>query len=360
VRSLLGTVTYKRLVYECPRTRRQVAPLDQELGLEAGAVLTHGVVSKVAWAGARSSYSGAAEDLRRLAGIEVSRAEFARVVNEQGERVLALQDAREERWSEPVAGDRPVFAPDLHAQRLVIEADATIALTVAGEEHKAVYCGRAFDAAARADKNGRALLADSRFAASAVDLEDFKHRLDALANRCGARQAKAVAFIADGAPALWKLAEDRFSFAVHIQDYWHVAEHLHALAKALFGEATQEAAAHAARWCALLKDSRIDDVIAELDALRKTARGAKREAIEAQLGYLRAGRHRMDYKAYAAAGWPIGSGAIEATCKHLAKERLGATGARWRRSTLPNIMALRLCRANDEWDRDFAPQARAA
>ena len=360
VKTLRGTITFPRMVWECPQTRLQVAPLDLELGLAPGARMTREVVSKVAFAGARSAYTGAAEDLRRLAGIEVSRAEFARVVNEEGERVLERQTEREERWSEPVGTDRPVFPPEICCERLVIEADATMALTVKGEEHKAVYCGRAFDAAARVDKRGRPLIVESRFAASAVNLEDFGPRLDALANRCGARRAKAVAFLADGAPGLWKMAEDRFPFAVHIQDYWHVSEHLHDLAKTLLGEGTHQAKARADHWCALLLDSRVADVIDELDEERRRRRGDKRDAIAREIAYLEAGRKRMDYKRYRADGWPIGSGAIEATRKHLAKERLCVTGARWRRKNLPSVVALRQCRANQEWAMDFTPTAKAA
>lgn len=357
--TLLGDVIFERRVYECPRTRRQVAPLDLELGLSSGAHLSRGVVAKVAWAAARSAYGPASEDLERLAGITVGKAEFARVVEEEGARVLEIQGEREERWSEPVGTDRPVLAPEMPCEKLVLEVDATVVLTVAGEEHKSVYCGRAFDASSRVDKEGRPMLIESRFAASAHSLDDFRGRFDALANRCGARSAKKVAFIADGAIPLWKLAEDRFSFAVHIQDFWHVSEHLHGLAKLLFGEGTKEAREKAEHWSALLKESRVDDVIDELRKEHKRRRGAKRECIQAKIEYIEAGRHRMDYKRYTAEGWPIGSGAIEGTCKHLVKERLCVTGARWRRENIPNIMALRLCRANREWDADFAQNAKS-
>src|SRR5690606_3440512 len=104
--------------------------------------------------------------LRRLADIEVSRAEFGRVVQDEGERVLALQQEREERWSEPVASGRPVFPAEVLCERLVVEADATAVLTVAGEEHKMVYCARAYDAAGRYEKGGRQMIAgESRYAA---------------------------------------------------------------------------------------------------------------------------------------------------------------------------------------------------
>ena len=59
----------------------------------------------------------------------------------------------------------------------------------------------------------------------------------------------------------------------------------------------------------------------------------------------------MDYARYEKQGWPIGSGAVEGTCKHLVKTRFGVTGARWRRKNIGKILALRLALFNNEWDK---------
>lgn len=361
MKTLRGTLTYWRPVWGCPLTRRQVAPLDLELGLEPGAKMTREVISKVAFAAARSAYKGAAEDLERLAGIAVSPAEFARVVLEEGTRVHKLQEEREERWSEPVASDRPVCPAEVPCERLVVEADATAVLTVAGEEHKMVYCARAYDAVERYEKGGREMVAgESRFAASGEGLEEFKHRVDALANRMGARSTQDIAFIADGATPLWKMAQERLPRAVLIQDFWHVCEHLFSLSKGLYGEKNPQAKHKGERWKTMLYEGRVSEIVEELKELRCSRRGAAHKLLGEKIRYLTEGAHRMNYPKYRAAGWPIGSGAVEATCKHLIKERLRVTGARWKRENIPTIVALRLCRANGEWDNDFPPTARAA
>lgn len=361
VKTLRGEFIYWRTVWECPKTRQQVAPLDEEIGLCQGAKMTREVISKVAWAGARSAYTGAAEDLRRMADIEVSRAEFARVVLEEGDRVGTLQQEREERWSEPVACDRPVYPAEHQCNRLVIEADATAVLTVADEDHKMVYCARGYDVKDRYEKGGREMIAgESRFAASGETIEELKHSVDALANRMGARSAKAIAFIADGAPCLWKMASDRLPNAVQIQDFWHVCEHLFGLARSLHGEGTSESKATGERWKGELAEGKVEEIVEELRQLYKTHRGQKRKKIGEKIRYLEEGKHRMDYPRYRAAGWPIGSGAVEATCKHLIKERLCVTGARWRRENIPHAVALRLCRANGEWDKDFPAMTKTA
>lgn len=356
-RTLLGEIVFERLVWECPATRRQVAPLDAELGLEPGAKMTRRLVEKVAWAGARSPFGQASEDLARLADLEVSPAEVDRVVREEGERVLKLQEERQERWSAPVVEGQPVFPAQIRCPRLVVQADSATALTVDEEDHKQIHCARAFDADAcrGTDQSGRPFILESRYAASAESMEEFGPAVAALGNRMGARSAQAIAFIADGAPALWRMAAERLPRALLIQDFWHVSEHLHRLANDL-GPSGGTAAERAAHWCSLLRQSRVEEVIALLGQERQEQSSeAKKSRIDQELHYLESGKHRMDYQRYEQEGWPIGSGAIEATCKHLVKQRLGATGARWRRANLPKIIALRLCQANQEWDQDFDP-----
>ena len=164
---------------------------------------------------------------------------------------------------------------------------------------------------------------------------------------------KGAAFIADGAPCLWNLARECLPGAVEIQDFWHVAERLWALGRDLYGKESEGARTAGRKWKEMLWEGRVEEIVLELDVLSKRHRGEKRGRLLEEMGYLEDGRRRMDYPRYRAEGWPVGSGAVEATCKQLVKERMCVTGARWRRGNIPAVVALRLCRANDEWDRDF-------
>jgi len=318
--------------------------------VDPGRCLTPSLTRKVAWLAARTTFEAASADLRELLDVQVSGSEFQRVALEVGERFEALSRQEDAQWNRPVSPERPGREPQLSPKRLALMADATSVLTVAGEEHKRVYCGRAFDVAARGrkDTNGRPFLSDSRFAASAVNFEDFTVRLLALARRCGLRRARQVAFIADGARCLWKWARETLGAqAILIQDFWHVCEHLSLLAQDLHGPAWPETFE---RWKALLHDSHVDHVLDELRQARSAGRGAKRKRLNEEIGYLEAGRERMDYARYRRQGWPIGSGAIEGTCKYLVKQRFGVTGARWRRCNIPSVLALRVAQANGDWD----------
>lgn len=353
IRTLGGETSYEREVYECPSCRRTHAPLDVEIGVRLGDKMTRAVVRKVAYAAARASYGQASEDLLELAEIKVSRAEFARVVEEEGARLEGLQREREESYNAPVSREHRAEAPEIRCKRLVLQADATCVLTVKEEEHKSVYCAVAFDAEARGRKEttGRPFITEKRYTASGETMEDFGHRLKALAYRMGMRQAEAMAFIADGARCLWRWAEDSLPRGtVLIQDFWHVCEHLSRLAQDLYGERFEE---KLTLWKTKLRESRLEEIVAELRQERKRRRTGVRKRLDEEIKYLQAGRERMDYARFESEGWPIGSGAVEGACKHLVKERFCVTGAHWRRKNIPKLLALRQSIFNGEWNQDW-------
>src|SRR5207302_4672377 len=60
-----------------------------------------------------------------------------------------------------------------------------------------------------------------------------------------------------------------------------------------------------------------------------------------ELGYFERNEARMDYPAYRAAGFPIGSGAIEGACKHLVSDRFRGSGMQWQPATAEPLLHLR-------------------
>lgn len=326
------------------------------MGVRPKGKWTRGVERKAAFAAAFSPFADASQALLELAGLEVSASEADRIAQDHGTIVDARQRETEARWRAPVDPLRETPEPEISCERLVIQGDATSVLTVAGEEHKSVYCATAFALESRGRSGDRPFISQRLYTASAENMEDFSERLKALAWRAGMREAE-TAFVGDGARCLWKWAEENLpKGTVFIQDFWHVCERLSKLAQSLFPEDWQKTFE---RWKNWLRKSKLSVLLRTLRALRPGRRGKSRETLEEEIAYIESGRHRMDYARYEKEGWLIGSGAIEGACKHLVKSRFGVTGARWRRRNIHKILALRLAVFNGEWD-EYWKTAKAA
>ena len=58
----------------------------------------------------------------------------------------------------------------------------------------------------------------------------------------------------------------------------------------------------------------------------------------------------LRYDQYLAAGLPIASGVIEGACRHLVKDRMDLTGARWGLKGAEAVLKLRSLRASSDFD----------
>ena len=63
-------------------------------------------------------------------------------------------------------------------------------------------------------------------------------------------------------------------------------------------------------------------MIGPLQRKSKTLKKTKRENLDKLLNYLRNNKQYMMYDTYLARGYPIGSGVVEGTCRHLVRDRM--------------------------------------
>jgi len=66
--------------------------------------------------------------------------------------------------------------------------------------------------------------------------------------------------------------------------------------------------------------------------------------------YLLAKSPYLDYPTALANGWPIATGVIEGACRHLVKDRMDITGARWGLPGAEAVLKLRAIRTNGDWN----------
>jgi hypothetical protein len=76
----------------------------------------------------------------------------------------------------------------------------------------------------------------------------------------------------------------------------------------------------------------------------------KRKPADVAAAYLLAKKPHLDYPTALANGWPIATGVIEGACRHLVKDRMDVTGARWGLDGAEAILKLRTLISNGDLD----------
>ena len=151
--------------------------------------------------------------------------------------------------------------------------------------------------------------------------------------------------IADGAPGNWRFLEQPTER--QLIDFFHVSESVSKLAPARYPQRNAED--KRARWlhahCSNLKQDpkAVEQLIAEAATLsrRTSLSRALRDGAYSAWTYLNNHRHQMDYPGFRSENLPIGSGVTEAACKTLVKQRLCASGMRWKTKGARIVLSLR-------------------
>ena len=76
----------------------------------------------------------------------------------------------------------------------------------------------------------------------------------------------------------------------------------------------------------------------------------KRTGINTCARYLCKYAAYLNYAEYLKNGWPIATGIIEGACRHLVKDRMDITGARWSLSGAEAILRLRSIYSSGDWE----------
>ena len=86
------------------------------------------------------------------------------------------------------------------------------------------------------------------------------------------------------------------------------------------------------------------------DATRNQLSQNKRQPVDKCADYLDKYRPMLEYDSFLSDGLPIASGVIEGACRHLIKDRLDRTGARWRIKSAEAIIRIRSLRSSGDFD----------
>jgi hypothetical protein len=190
---------------------------------------------------------------------------------------------------------------------------------------------------------------------------DVGRHVSALAVEQGLLGAKQVVVLGDGAPWLWRLAEEHFPEAVPIGDVYHATPHVWEVASAVFGRSSPEGITWAKHACEWLVHGHSETVIKAIAALPPVAPppGQSKSVPEQAIGSFPSNAARMRSPAFRAQGMHIGSGMAQATGKTVVSTRAKRAGMHRTPQGLDALFPLRTAVRNGSYDAFWRERASA-
>ena len=195
-------------------------------------------------------------------------------------------------------------------------------LTASVVDNAATVITAIFDEAQRRDPTGK------RTWVALVD--GAKHQIDCIQAEAKARQVNVTV----------------------VCDFIHVLEYLWSAAWSFFTEGDTAAEKWVGHKALAVLNGQASTVAASIRRKATTLDldPARRRNADRCADYLLAKRDYLDYPQALEQGWPIATGIIEGACRHLVKDRLDLTGARWGLHGAEAILKLRALRSNGDFD----------
>ncbi len=363
IESRFGPIEIHRCRGWCKVCRLWFFPADLVLGLDKGVAASPSVQEAAALTVSKMPVADAQPVLHRLTGLDISQSTLDREARRQGEKARKIRERLDEkacdekgRW-EVTAGLRKELGPG--AFTLVIEMDAwnirerdqwgASGRGVDVNRWHWAYGATVFRLGDRIEKaGGRKVITSRGYVMTREGGDSFVRQVYGEAVRRGLLLAQHVLVIADGAVWIWKIVGDRFAQATMRLDYFHASEHLWAVANEIFGSASSEARAWVEPLLHQLKNGGHLKVLGSLEELVETVEASKKAVVERERNYFRTHKDRLDYKAGTDAGEPIGSGAMESTCRQY-QCRFKRPGQFWSTTGDEALMALETLWRNGRW-----------
>jgi hypothetical protein len=282
----------------------------------------------------------AAKLLTTLTGHPISPSRIKRFVVDESTAMLAQE---EDLFDEVLAGNE---VPD-EATTLVISVDAlSLRLREEGWKQATVATVTMLDTEGETVRRGSEAhairIAEMPEAGKATIMDRVEREVAALVAQ---RPDLSLEVVVDGAPDLRTHLLERFPKALHVTDFYHVAEHLADALRLLFPSDEARRAEERARWCHKHKQgtgTRLWKWLhSEMKREEDPVSAWSRREIEKHAEYIYNQREWMRYPKAVEANAALGSGPVESACKTLVTQRLKISGASWSREGAGGVLYLR-------------------
>lgn len=289
--------------------------------------------------GAESSFGKAVERVKEHYGIEVPSGAVRQITEHHAEVMLkqqqVLTELSERGGQSQIIGQMDGSMVPLVAVKENVRGDRRKTRTVSWQEARL--------ALARVPGSLTA-----RFGATMGSANDAGDQLTACVIRLGGGSKTKIHCVGDGASWIVEQVERCFGTqGNYLIDFYHVSQYLAAAGRSVTPSKERQ---WLHRQQNLLKANRLKTVLKTLAAHQEPSQTAAPEApVRACYRYLSNRTQNLDYRRALKEGLPIGSGEIESAHRSVIQERLKIAGAWWKRNNAEKMIALRIRRANKEW-----------
>ncbi|MGH9176530.1 MAG: ISKra4 family transposase [Vicinamibacterales bacterium] len=288
--------------------------------------------------------------LTHFSGVAVGVETVRRLTEALGAAAVALDEADLARLER----DLPAAPPGPAVQLLSV--DGAMVPLVGGEwaEVKTLAVGTvvagSVDATPTPD-GGAIHTTDLSYCSALAEAERFAWLATVETHRRGTESAGTVCGVTDGARWCQGFLDLHRPDAVRILDFAHAVGYLSQAAQARYPDDALRARTWLLEQRHTLRHSDPDAVLATLAACQAAldADDAAAQVIQTAYAYLAARREQITYAAFAAAGYPIGSGCVESANKLVVEARLKGSGMHWARAHVNPMLGLRTMLCSQRW-----------
>lgn len=341
--TLHGPITLTRAYYYCRACQTGRCPLDARLGLDKGetSLGVRGLIGRL-WAYMPDRKATTEAEL--LSGVKLAPSTAGHLSRAIGEQLVRDWKAEEARLkADKLAGpDRAI--PCLHTSMdgVFVFVDKT-------------WCEAKMGVVYERGEDG---VEGAAYYATLAKSAEFGSRWRTLRYVYGSSVCPKLVVVADGSEWIWQEVGKYAPLSVQILDYYHAVEHLWTVARMRFGEGSEAAT----KWISLQQEHLLDDKVQEVIeamGLWHPTTVAGEEVRQRELNYLKTHQHRMQYKTFREAGYHIGSGVVESSCKSTVQWRMKGPGMRWSGEGAEAMLHLRAAWCTSQ-QTDFVAIARRA
>lgn len=364
VLSVFGRVTYERAYYAACACGQGCAPLDEQYGLQPGQV-SAGLGELLTLAGVELAFDHSRRWLKGFLLFDISENTIRQETQAVGQAQAAHETRLREQSQDPawlqvhLRTTEPIPARlygSLDAAKVRIEPRKKAEKQAATEAWRDVKVGCWYEVEPvpprQQSVRQRAVIERGQVSQRATHIRYYCDLVEAKtfgelmwATGCAAQAdlTRELVFVCDGAAWIWNLITTHYPRAVQIVDWYHAADRLHRAAHAAFNQ-TAPREHWLERTTTDLWEGRVADVIQACADL-----GAHCAEAQDAMTYFTHNRARMRYDQYRAAGYLIGSGTVESSCKQIVTHRLKCSGAQWIVSGAVDTAKARAAWLSEEW-----------